>query len=231
MQQAGRDPIVCAMIERITFITIGQTPRTDLVPEIVSALPAAVQLRELGALDGLGTREVEDLVPGPDDHALVTRLRTGGQAVIGKRWVTERLQELLDGIEGGPGDATVLLCTGDFSTLRGPELFLDAQHLVDHGVDALCHGARTVGMLVPLARQEDEHHYVPQPGQRLRTAHASPYEDADFEAVGHSLSDCGLIVMHCMGYTEAQRTAVAKGSTRPVLLARRLVAAALGQLL
>jgi protein AroM len=162
--------------------------------------------------------------------------------------VTARLQEILDGIrtpsavEGTPGpqarqpddpggEATVLLCTGDFSTLRGPELFLDAQHLVDHGVDALCHGARSVGMLVPLARQEDEHHYAPPPGQRLRTAHASPYEDDDFEAVGRSLSECGLIVMHCMGYTEAQRTAVARGSGRPVLLARRLVAAALGQLL
>lgn len=219
------------MIERITFITIGQTPRTDLVPEIVGALPTPVEVRELGALDGLDASEIEGLFPGPDDHALVTRLRTGGQAVIGKRWVTARLQELLDDIASERRDVTVLLCTGDFSMLRGPELFLDAQHLVDHAVDALCQGARTVGMLVPLARQEDEHHYAPPPGQRLRTAHASPYEAADFEAVGRSLADCGLIVMHCMGYTEAQRTAVACGSGRPVLLARRLVAAALGQLL
>lgn len=219
------------MIERITFITIGQTPRIDLVPEIVAGLPSPVKVREFGALDGVAGSEIGGLFPGPDDHALVTRLRNGGQAVIGKRWVTARLQEILDGIVPDPHEVTVLLCTGDFSSLRGPELFLDAQHLVDHGVDALCQGARVVGMVVPLARQEDEHHYHPAPGQRLRTAHASPYEEADFVEVGRSLADCGLIVMHCMGYNEAQRGEVALGAGRPVLLARRLVAAALGQLL
>jgi len=39
-----------------------------------------------------------------------------------------------------------------------------------------------------------------------------------------------VIVMHCMGYTEAMRRTVADVSRRPVLLARRLVAAAVGQL-
>lgn len=219
------------MIERITFITIGQTPRTDLVPEIVAGLPSQVAVREVGALDGMEPDEIADLVPGPDDHALVTRLRDGSQAIIGKRWVTARLQEILDGIAPDAREVTVLLCTGDFSSLRGPELFLDAQHLVDHGVDALCQGARVVGMVVPLARQEDEHHYHPAPGQRLRTAHASPYEEVDFAGVGRALEDCRLIVMHCMGYTEAQRRDIALGAGRPVLLARRLVTAALAQLL
>jgi protein AroM len=37
--------------------------------------------------------------------------------------------------------------------------------------------------------------------------------------------------MHCMGYTEAQRAVVAEASGRPVLLARRMVASALSQLL
>lgn len=219
------------MLGRITFVTIGQTPRTDLVPEIVSSLPRPVDVAELGAIDGLGDEAIDALVPDADDHALVTRLRHGGQTVIGMRWLTGRLQELFDAMAPAATEATVLLCTGDFSTLRGPDLFFDAQHLVDRGVDALCHGTASVGLLVPLARQEREHHYVPPSGQLLRTAHASPYEAADFEAVGNKLADCSLIVMHCMGYTEAQRDAVARGSGRPVLLARRLVATALGQLL
>jgi len=228
------------MLDQIRFVTIGQTPRSDLVPEILSALGAHVVVSELGALDGIGAEELAGLEPGPEDHALVTRLRDGRQAVIGKRWVTARLQELLDGIAGtdaGSGverngtSATVLLCTGDFAGLRAPGLFLDAQRLVDHGVDALCHGADAVGLLVPLERQEAEHHYAPPEGQRLVTAHASPYEDADFKAAGRALARCDLIVMHCMGYTEEQRSAVARGSGRPVLLARRLVAAAVRQLL
>lgn len=234
--------MLAPMISRITFVTIGQTPRADLVPEIVAHLPTDVDVAELGALDGLAGEEIARRAPGPDDHALVTRLRDGTQAVIGKRWVTGRLQELLRGPGATAGDgeatarnvtATVLLCTGEFAGLRGPGLFLDAQHLVDHGVAALCAGARSVGLLVPLARQQDEHHYAPPAGQALRTAHASPYEDpaSVFEEAGRALAGCDLVVMHCMGYTEEQRSAVVAGAGRPVLLARRLVASALAQLL
>jgi protein AroM len=234
------------MLRRISFLTIGQTPRDDLVPEIVAALPLAVEVREWGALDGLAAEQIADLAPDEHDHALVTRLRCGGQAIIGKRWVTGRIQEHLDdeAVEAeanGPGatrrswrsgEATVLLCTGDFSELRPHGVFLDAQHLVDSAVDMLCHGAESIGLLVPLDRQQGEHHYHPPAGQRLRTAYASPYDaDDDFEAAGRALADCDLVVMHCMGYSEAQRAVVVGASGRPVLLARRLVASALSQLL
>lgn len=242
--------MLSSMLERVTFLTIGQTPRTDLVPEIVAALPRGVEVREWGALDGLGPEEIAELTPDEHDHALITRLKDGSQVVIGKRWVTKRIQAYLDrcneepmpedGGAGermargawGSGEATLLLCTGDFSALRPHGLFLDSQHLVDGGVDALCHGAESIGLLVPLDRQQKEHHYHPPAGQRLRSAYASPYDASDdFEAAGRALADCDLIVMHCMGFSEAQRAAVAEASGRPVLLARRLVASALAQLL
>ena len=118
---------------RVVMVTIGQTPRDDLVPEIVAALPRPVEVHEWGALDGLTREQIADLAPGEDDHALVTRLRNGSQAVIGKRWVTGRIQECLDAraTAGWHGsEATVLLCTGDFSELLTRGLFLDAQHPV-----------------------------------------------------------------------------------------------------
>ncbi len=216
------------MPNRITFVTIGQTPRSDLVPELVGALPDAVEVVELGALDGLDERAIAGLAPGPEEAALVTRLRDGRQAVVGKPGIARRLRRILES-EAPEATATVLLCTGDFPDLDGPGLFLDAQHIVDHGIAALGGAARSVGLLVPLERQQESHHLRLRAGKMLRTAHASPYEDADFAAAGRALADCGLIAMHCMGYTEAQREAVAEGSGRPVLLARRLVAAALTQ--
>ena len=242
------------MFSRITFFSIGRTPRGDLVPEIVARLPASVEITEVGALDGLSRKVIEGLEPGPGDEALVTRLPEGRQVVLSKRWVQQRLQALLDASGGapsdegapsgvgagaasgeptGPADQTinVLLCTGSFPGLRGPWPFLDARHLVDHGVAAICGRAGSIGLLIPLERQEAEFHYEPPDGQEVVIAHASPYEGADFEAVGRSLAACDLVVMHCMGYTEAQRAAVARGSGGPVLLARRMVAAGLAQLL
>ena len=45
------------------------------------------------------------------------------------------------------------------------------------------------------------------------------------------MSKTDLIVMHCMGYTEAMRRRVAAITGKPVLLARRVVADAVAQLL
>lgn len=215
----------------VTFVTIGQTPRTDLVPELVALLPAATEVRELGALDGLDDAAVRALAPGAGEPRLVTRMADGSQVVVGKAWMHARLQALLGCAPRDASTLTVLLCTGEFPGLRGPGIFLDAQHLVDHGVAALCAGMGRIGLLLPLAEQADDFHWRPAPGQELRVTHASPYEGGRFEVAAAELADCDVVVMHCMGYTEAQRRRVATVSGRPVLLARRFVASAVAQLL
>lgn len=222
------------MLTAVTFVTIGQTPRTDLVPEIVAGLPAGVEVREVGALDGLAAEEVAALAPASGEARLVTRMADGSQAVVGKPWVRRRLQGILGAVEAGPEAVTVLLCTGEFAGLEAPGLFLHAQGLVDHGVAALCAGMRRIGLLLPLPEQADEFHWRPAGDQTLHTAFASPYvacDDDRFGAAGTELSGCDVVVMHCMGYTEGHRDRVAAASGRPVLLARRLVASGVAQLL
>ena len=219
------------MLRTVNFLTIGQTPRTDLVPELTSHLPVGVKLRETGALDGLSAQEVAALAPEGAEPRLVTRMRDGRQAVVRKAWMDERLQAVLDAEGGDPDTLTVLLCTGEFPTLRAPGLLVDAQHVVDHGVAALCAGMRRIGLLLPLAEQAGGFHWTPGPHQEVRTSFASPYEGDRFAAAAAELAECDVIVMHCMGYTSEQRRRVAEGSGRPVLLARRLVAGAVAQLL
>jgi protein AroM len=162
---------------------------------------------------------------------LVTRLRDGSPVVLRKDWVQARLQDLLDAVDPGEYIAVVLLCTGAFPGLRGPGLFLDAQHLVDHGVAGLGAGARRIGILLPQAEQAQGFHLGPMGDRELAFSHASPYRGDRFPEAARELSQVDLIVMHCMGYTEAQRETVGRVSGRPVLLARRLVATALGNLL
>jgi protein AroM len=219
------------MPSSFAFVTIGQAPRIDLVPEILTYLPEGVEVVEFGALDGLDAEAITELTPAPGEARLVTRLRDGSQVVLRKAWVQSRLQELLDTLPGEGHAAVVLLCTGEFPGLRGQGLFLDAQHLVDHSVAALCATAKRIGILLPLGEQAEDFHFWPGPGQEVVVTHASPYAGDRFEEAAHELSDSDLIVMHCMGYTEAQRALVARVSERPTLLARRLVATALSNLL
>lgn len=220
-----------AMLHAVTFLTIGQTPRTDLVPELTAHLREDVTVREMGALDGLSAEEVAGLAPAGDDARLVTRMRDGSQVVVRKAWVRDRLQELLDGSGADGRTLTVLLCTGEFAGLRAPGLLVDAQHIVDHGIAALCAGVRRIGLMLPLAEQADGFHWVPAAPQELRTTFASPYRGDRFTIAAADLVDCDVVVMHCMGYTEEQRERVADVCGRPVLLARRLVASAVAQLL
>ena len=219
------------MLTTVTFVTIGQTPRTDLVPELAARLPAGTVIREVGALDGLDEAAVAALAPGPDDARLVTRMADGSQVVVAKAWVHARLEEVLSGLSRDPSALTVLLCTGEFPGLRGPGIFLDAQHLVDHGVAALCAGMHRIGLMLPLAEQTEEFHWKPGPRQELKVTYSSPYVGERFEAAAAELADCDAVVMNCMGYTEDQRRRVASASGRPALLARRFVASAVAQLL
>ena len=219
------------MLTTVRFVTIGQTPRTDMVPDLVARLPAGTVVREVGALDGLDRAQVGALAPAPGEARLVTRLADGSQAVVGKARMHARLQGILDGLGRDPSAVTVLLCTGEFPGLRGPGVFLDAQHLVDHGVAALCAGMERIGLLLPAAEQAEEFHWKPASHQELRVTWASPYVGDRFDEAARELSGCDAVVMHCMGFTEEQRRRVARTSGRPVLLARRFVAAAVAQLL
>jgi protein AroM len=219
------------MLTTVTFVTIGQTPRSDLVPDLTARLPEGTTVREVGALDGLDAEAVAALGPRPGAARLVTRMADGSEVVVAKEWMQARLQAVMDALPRDPATVTVLLCTGDFPGLRGPGVFLDAQHLVDHGVAALCAGMSRIGLMLPLAEQADTFHWKPGPYQDLRVVHASPYGEDRFERAASDLAECDVVVMHCMGYTEEQRRRVARASGRPVLLARRFVASAVVQLL
>ncbi|MDH5759587.1 MAG: AroM family protein [Gemmatimonadota bacterium] len=214
----------------IALLTIGQTPRNDLVPEMLDWIGEDFPVVQLGALDGLDAAEIAALGPAAGEARLVTRLRDGSQVVLAHTPTQARVQAILDGIDPAEVAATVLLCTGSFPGLRGPGLFMDSQSLVDHGVEAICERAGSLGVILPLSEQADDFHYHAPAGQRMVLTHSSPYASPRFREAGAELAACDVIVMHCMGYTEGMRREVVEASGRPVLLARRLVAAALAQL-
>lgn len=220
---AGRNAVTAIdKQKRVAFVTIGQAPRPDLTPDIVAAMRMPVIVSEYGALDGLDGAAIAALAPDRDEPRLVTRLRDGREVLLGKTKMQRRLQGLFDRIDGEGFDLIVLLCTGQFEPFALRTLFLEPQPVVDHFVEGLAHGARTLGVLVPNAAQIGEFHGIAD--KRIVGASASPYSDGDFEAAGRALAGTDMVVMHCMGYSEAMRRRVAATAGRPVMLARSLVA-------
>lgn len=211
---------------RIGLITIGQSPRIDMVPEMLAWLDGAEPL-EQGALDGLTAKEIAGLRPTGDDHTLVTRLRDGSSAVIGKRHILRRMQRAIDDLETAGADASVLLCTGEFPAFRHRKPLLPADQLLVHGVRGLAGGAR-VGVVCPLPEQEEDvrRKWADLTGD-LYVASGSPYGplEAAVQAAGRlAASRVDFIVLDCMGFTQAMKRRVQQEFHVPVLLARSVVA-------
>ena len=61
-------------MKKIGAITVGQSPRVDLIPEIQPILGDSVEIIQAGALDGLSKEEIAKFVPRPGENVLVSRL-------------------------------------------------------------------------------------------------------------------------------------------------------------
>ena len=217
--------------KRVAFVTIGQSPREDMLPEMLARIGPGLEPVEVGLLDGLSREEIAGHAPVGAEPRLVSRLRDGTEVVIAKAWAHQGLKGLLADLDERGYFLVVLLCTGHFEGVRSRTLLVESQRVVDHTVEALSEDGRTVGVLVPLAEQAGEFHVRATPGRPVVYSHASPYAGQRLEAAARELAGADLIVMHCMGYDEAMRRRVAEVTGRPVLLARRLVAGVVAQLL
>jgi protein AroM len=211
------------------IVTIGQSPRTDLVPELRRWLGDA-DIAERGALDKLSAADARSLGPvGPDDRLLVSRMRDGTSVQLGASRVHPLVCEAVREVEDHGVAATLIVCTGELPPVphRGPLLLAEA--LLAHGVAAITAGAR-LGVICPDQGQS--------PSTRARwssvsddplVASAPPYAPdalAQVSAAASALRVAGarFLVLDCMGYDLAERQAAVRASGLPALLAREVVA-------
>ncbi|WP_211215793.1 AroM family protein [Microbacterium indicum] len=220
------------------MITIGQTPRIDLTPELEALLPG-VELIERGVLDGCDDVEIAGFAPEPGDHVLTTRLADGGSAIIGERTVMERLPAIIARLEQET-DAILLACTGAFPEMDSKKPFFVPDRIIAHAVAAAAPSGSRVGIVSPLAEQREDalrkFQGVLGEGREVLVAASSPYTgtEAELRAASRELAESGarLIALDCFGYTAAMRAAVADETGLPVVVARsvaaRIAAEALG---
>jgi protein AroM len=215
---------------RLGVVTIGQTPRVDLTPELTALLPG-VTLVERGVLDGCTGGEIATFAPQDGDHALTTRLRDGRAAVIGEASVLRRLPAIIATLEHDV-DAVLLACTGPFPALAHTKPLFVPDRIIVHAVAAFAGDGGTVGVIAPLAEQARDttrkFARVLGTGTRLTVAASSPYTDDEptLRQAATRLADDGaeVIALDCFGYTAAMRDAVADASGLPVVVARSVAA-------
>ena len=96
---------------KVAFITIGQSPREDVMSEIKPYL-TGIDYFEIGLLDGLSDEEIASLRAEEGELEYVTRLRDGREVKASKRKLERILERKLEKISHA--DLAVMLCTGEF---------------------------------------------------------------------------------------------------------------------
>src|SRR6185295_17223083 len=213
-----------APMTRVGLITVGQSPRSDVVPDMAAILGGDVEILEAGALDGLSRAQIAPLAPEGDDEILVTRLADGSPVFVGKTKVIPRIEAQIAALEDRGATLTVLLCTGEFPKLAARRPFLEPQQLLLGLLRAMVFPGR-LGVLTPSER------HVPQTVARWRAsgfdAHVaplSPYEETDRAAGALRAGHAGLVVMDCIGFRGKTRDEIAALTGAPTLVANLLVA-------
>ena len=89
----------------------------------------------------------------------------------------------------------------------------------------------TVGMLIPEPRQEEDARQRVPDGSRCVIGVASPYSDDGVEArLAEEFRKVDVIGLNCLGYNGPLEDALRRATGKPVVLARRALAEAVGRL-
>jgi protein AroM len=221
---------------RVGLLTIGQSPRIDILEELRELLPKDVEVVEAGALDDFDEGYIRaNLAPAEGDVTYVTRLRTGVEVRVSRSKLIPLLQRKVDYLNSVGVDLIAILCTGEFPEFssRVPVVY------PDKALKGLASSLRLrgpVGVLIPdqaqvgYARSKWGEFF-----SEVIVHPVSPYtattEDFVRAAERLSSSNVSIVIMDCMGYTLKQRDIVRKTVRKPVIASRTVLARVLTELL
>ena len=223
------------MNKKIGIITIGQSPRTDVVPEMAALFGEGVEVQERGALDGMTDEEIRAYAPEAGMMHLCTRMRDGREVVVAKEKLLPKIQDAIDDLNRQQAALILLLCVGEFPQFRSTCLVVEPQKIVDHCVKGLIGASHRLGIVIPIAEQQD---WVRETFSNLSAsitvAVASPYageDDLIRAAKMLNAASCDLIVMYCMGFNRRLTRTIREITAKPVIVSSSIVARTIGELL
>ena len=216
---------------KIGAITVGQSPRTDITPEILEYM-GNVEVIEAGGLDGLTREDIDKFKPAQGDYVLISRLKDGSSVVFAEKHILPRLQQCICDLETKGVQLIVFYCTGEFPQFHSnvPLLFPDV--MLKGTVPSLA-GGKPVIIVTPVPEQLEQSRVKWSCILNAKSIAASPYGAwEDLEKAAESLrgTDAGLIVMDCMGYTKKMKELFAEKTGMRVVLSRTLMARLIGEL-
>lgn len=217
---------------RVGLLTIGQSPREDLVPEIKPLLHPYIEIIEYGLFDNLRPEEVEFLIPKERETPLVTRMRDGRQIQLSEQKIIQLMPKAIKSmIFNLHVEAVGVLCTHDFPNTKYqcPTIFpFDyLQFLINQVLEV-----KTLGVVVPLKSQIEMTNM--KWGERRTIVEAkSPYTPGKtWEEIAQSFTqeNVDTVILDCIGYKTIDRWELQDKLANPILLPLIILAYAINQI-
>ena len=218
---------------KIGMLTIGQSPRDDIIPLLKEILGPDHEILEAGALDDVSHEEIDEIEFRPDDYLLVSRLRDGTEAKIHKRFILPLLQKRIHELEERGARLTAIMCTGKFPHFESRGLVVTPQAILKGVLEATL----KTGRLAVVYPAEEQTHKAEgdfgRDGITTYADHLSPYEGKDdLEQLAERLKEQNpaLILLNCFGYSSKVKRKVAERTGKPVIHSSVVVARVLKEL-
>lgn len=223
------------MKQNVGIITIGQTPRTDMIPAIKAFLPKGTVIIEKGVLDGRSDEDIHELQPEQGQTTLVSRLQSGASAIMAKEKILPIMQSLITELNQARVSLIILACTGKFPLFTSGIPIIYPDFLLNHVVKGTLRGG-LLGVILPLPEQAEliiykwkEVDFIAIP------AACSPYtfqEEQLINAVKQlDQYPVKAILLDCMGYTQEMKSIAQTHTSKPVILARNIIYGVSGEFL
>ncbi len=220
-------------MKKIGMLTIGQSPRDDILPGLMEILGKNVEIVEAGALDGKTMEDVKKIPLRTEDYILVSRMRDGTEIKITKKYILPMMQEKLDLLESKGIRLTVVMCTGNFPQFRSKGLVVTPKEILKGVMEGSIKKGR-LGVVYPTAEQ------MPmavgewgRSGVEIYPDTVSPYEPKDVEGLCKRLAaqNLDLVLLNCFGFPTEIKRKIAAATGKPVVQANTLVAHVLAELI
>ncbi len=220
-------------MKQIGMLTIGQSPRDDLIPALMDILGDDIKIVEAGALDDLTIDDINKIDLKPEDYILVSRMRSGKEIKITKKFVVPRMQKQLDKIEDQGVRLTVVMCTGKFPQFKSKGLVVTPSEILKGIID----GSLKAGKLAVVYPTSEQEPYAERDFGRenieLYADSVSPYEPEDVKGLLRRLKqeDPALIFLNCFGFPISLKTKVIEATGKPVIHSSSVIARVLRELI
>ena len=215
---------------KIELLTIGQSPREDIISEMKPLLHPGIIILERGLLDGLSPEGIERLKPEAGETPLVTRLKGGRQVELSEKKISSMLPEAIEFMQKEMRmRAAGILCTHDFPKR---EFSLPLVFPFDYlqFLTSRVLRAKSLGIVVPLESQAE---MTKEKWKSSLVEDKSPYAGGkSWEEIAKRFiaKRVDAVILDCIGYKIEDKKEIQGFLSVPVLLPRIILSYAINQL-